>query len=69
MGDKDMAYAVIPGIRQDHRGRRYFQAVYPNGKLIQIFALAHDELSALEPARTIPIVEPRVAARRVKERT
>lgn len=31
-----MAYELIPGFRQDHRGRTYQLAHYPNGKLIEV---------------------------------
>lgn len=64
-----MAYVVIPGVRQDHRGFLYFHGIYPNGKLIQIPALGVEALRALEAAPTIPIVEPRAAtaARRVQK--
>lgn len=31
-----MAYTLIPGFRQDEKGRNYQLAQYPNGKLIQV---------------------------------
>lgn len=31
-----MAYRLLPGIRQDHRGRFYQNAVYPSGKTIMV---------------------------------
>ena len=31
-----MAYELIPGVRQDHRGKLYQFGRYPNGKLIEI---------------------------------
>ena len=31
-----MAYTLIPGVRQDHRGRHYQLATYPNGKVIEV---------------------------------
>lgn len=35
-----MAYRLIPGVRQDHRGRTYQLGVYPNGKVINVPAAA-----------------------------
>lgn len=29
-----MSYQIIPGVKQDHRGRLYRHGAYPNGKLI-----------------------------------
>jgi hypothetical protein len=31
-----MAYELIPGIQQEHRGKLYQQARYPSGKLIMV---------------------------------
>lgn len=31
-----MSYHLIPGVRQDHRGRFYRIAVYPSGKTIAV---------------------------------
>ena len=31
-----MAYELIPGVRQDHRGQCYQIGRYPNGKLINV---------------------------------
>ena len=31
-----MAYEIIPGVRQDHRGRLYQNGRYPNGKGIEV---------------------------------
>lgn len=31
-----MAYKILPGVRTDHKGRRYQIAVYPNGKGIMV---------------------------------
>lgn len=31
-----MAYTLIPGVQQDHKGRYYQYGVYPNGKGIQV---------------------------------
>lgn len=31
-----MAYELIPGVRQDHKGRNYQLARYPNGKVIEV---------------------------------
>ena len=31
-----MAYTLIPGTRQDHKGRHYQLARYSNGKLIEV---------------------------------
>lgn len=48
-----MSYELIPGVRQDHRGRTYQLARYPNGKLIEVpvepAALSEKTLALLEP--------------------
>jgi hypothetical protein len=31
-----MAYTLLPGVQQDHKGRYYQVGVYPNGKAIQV---------------------------------
>ena len=31
-----MSYSLIPGVRQDHRGRLYQVGRYPNGKTIVV---------------------------------
>ena len=31
-----MSYSLISGVRQDHKGRLYQLATYPNGKVIEV---------------------------------
>lgn len=56
-----MAYELKPGIRQDHRGRLYRQAIYPNGKVI-VVPYAADGAPA---ARMIPVAETQRMPRRI----
>lgn len=58
-----MAYRILgDGIRQDHRGRLYRTAVYPNGKTI-IVPCTNDHTLPME--RTIPVVEYKPKPRRI----
>lgn len=59
-----MAYKILPGVQQDYRGRKFLQAVYPNGKVIMVpysedpqapraATLAVPEEPAIKPKRRI----------------
>jgi len=63
-----MAYRILnSGVMQDHKGRYFRHAVYPNGKCIQVPAMHADEVTKLEPGYVIP--QPKITVRPILKLT
>ncbi len=56
---------LLPGVRTDENGRAYQYGQYPSGKRVAFRVPQHD--AVLEPARTIPVIEPKIVPRKLKE--